>query len=234
VKVTGGWQRSWMAMDLYLITMDPRYTWFMEDYKPGRWQPGEGVYDMGWTRDWIAYLQGRYQEFPEKMLDRSMARTRSRIEKIKTDESKDWERKAELRHKNPITTSALTMLTTGAREPSWRGSPWVSRLRYFDPEKNRAGLPVDVGALVDTMDAKNVWVTLVNLSEKESRTVVIQGGAYAEHSLLAVQAAGKKERELDEDAFAVVLRPGCGQRFRIEMDRFTRPPSFELPWRRKK
>lgn len=234
VKVTGGWQRSWMAMDLYLITMDPRYTWYMEDWQPGRWQPGEGVYDMGWTRDWIAYLQGRYQEFPEKMLDRSVARTRSRIEKIKADESKDWERKAELRHSNPITTSALTMLTTGAREPSWRGSPWVSRLRYFDPEKNRAGLPADVGALVDKMDEKSVWVTLVNLSEKEPRTVVIQGGAYAEHSLVAVQVAGKKERKLDKDALAIVLRPGCGRRLRIEMDRFTRPPSFDFPWRREK
>lgn len=230
VKVNGGWQRAWMAMDLYLITMRPEYTWYMKDWKPGRWQPGEGTYGMGWTRDWIAYLSGRYPEFPENMLDWALQRTRRRIAKIENDESKDWERKAELRHNNPVTTCALSMLTLGAREPSWRGSPVIGRLRYFDPERGCAGLPPNVGALVDKMDDNNVWVTLVNLSEDATRTVVVQAGAYAEHSLGTVQTDDGEPRELNDQAFAVVLRPGCGQRFRIEMDRFAQRPSFAFPW----
>lgn len=226
----GGWQTPWMAMDLYLITMDPKYDWFMDDWKPGRWQPGEGIYGMGWTQDWVAYLQDKYPEFPEKMLDRGLARTRKRIAKIRKDDSEDWERKAELRDKNPVTTSALTMLTTGAREPSWRGSPLVSRLRHFDPERGCAGLPPDVAVLVEKMDRRNVWVTFVNMSDETTRTVVVQGGAYGEHRIVEVARSGKRGEKVGGRAFALVLKPGCGERVRIQMDRFVNRPTFDWPW----
>ena len=54
---------------------------------------------------------------------------------------------------NPATTDALVNLTMGGYFS--RGRIWTlhSRFRYFDPAKQRAGLPQDVGALVEKLSA---------------------------------------------------------------------------------
>ncbi|MFW6133794.1 MAG: hypothetical protein ACOC8F_07840 [Planctomycetota bacterium] len=224
-------QVYWMAMDLYLMTMDSRYAWFMDGWEPGRWQAGEGMYGMGYTRDWIAWLRGQYPEFPTRMLQSDLDRIEHRLERIGTDDSEDWKRPASmLRKLTPVSTSALTMLTTGGREPSWRGSRLICRLRYFDADNGRPGLPPDVAALVDEMNGRSTHVMLVNLSAEEPRTVVVQGGAHAEHTIVAVRPQERGAAKVGEPAFAVTLEPGCGTRLRIEMERFANRPTLALPW----
>ena len=69
----------------------------------------------------------------------------------------------------PVATNALTNLTLGGYFA--RGRIWVlhSRFRYFDPERRRAGLPPDVGALVEKLGADSA--TIVNTNPLEPRTV---------------------------------------------------------------
>ena len=71
------------------------------------------------------------------------------------------------------------------------GYPLHCRLRYFDPELQRSGLPDDVSALVTAMDADSVTVELVNVNQVEPRTVVVHGGAYAEHQITQISANGQ-------------------------------------------
>jgi hypothetical protein len=81
---------------------------------------------------------------------------------------------------NPVVTTALTQLTQGGLQPGRDGGLQNARLRYFDPDRKRAGLPEDVAALITEMtDAKTV-VTLVNVSPSAARTLVVQGGAFAD------------------------------------------------------
>ena len=49
---------------------------------------------------------------------------------------------------NPATVPTLVNLMLGGLYPGHVGSPLHCRVRYFDPEKHRAGLPDDVAALV--------------------------------------------------------------------------------------
>ena len=226
-------QKQWLGEDIYLLDMKGHADWFEQHYGPGKGR-GYGYYEMGHTLDWIAYLWGRNPDFPEKILDSAISGIRSQQKRISEDKSKDWEREANICGFNPVRTAALTMLTTGAREPSWRGSPLVARLRYFDPERGRPGLPPDVAALVDAMNDTSVSFTLVNLSKTDARTVVVQGGAYAEHHIIQVQLAGGRESKVDGPAFAVALPPGSGQRLTVEMKPFAATPTFDYPWRRNK
>ena len=46
-------------------------------------------------------------------------------------------------------------------------------------------------ALIDEMTADRVSVTLVNIDQLEPRTVVVQGGAYAEHQFTSVKVGDK-------------------------------------------
>ena len=80
---------------------------------------------------------------------------------------------------NPTLTDQLTQLTMGALPTGRRCHTMHCRLRYFDPDRRRAGLPLDVGALVERISDESVTVSLVNLSPVNERTVVIQGGGYA-------------------------------------------------------
>jgi hypothetical protein len=144
-----------------------------------------------------------------------------------------------------LVTAALLGLTgglhaAGARNVSVRvDSPlppprWArldARLRYFDPERRRAGVPPDVAALVSEMTDTKAVVTLVNLSKSQPRTVVVQGGAYGEHQLESVTAGGKTTR-VQAPLLTVRLGPGCGQRLVLRMRRYANRPTALHPWHR--
>src|SRR5207247_564633 len=80
----------------------------------------------------------------------------------------------------------LVQLMWGGLPPGVDGGLVNARLRYFDPERKRAGVPEDVAALVSQLTDSQTVVTLVNLNKTEPRTLVMQGGAYGEHQFESV------------------------------------------------
>jgi hypothetical protein len=133
---------------------------------------------------------------------------------------------------NPAQTDALTNLTMGAYFP--RGRIWTlhARFRYFDPEKRRAGLPEDVGALVEKLEADAATLVLVNTNPVQSRAVVVQAGAYGEHEFTTVTPEGKTEVKNGSPLLTVLLEPGAGARLRFGMRRYVNAPTFAFPWDR--
>ncbi len=140
---------------------------------------------------------------------------------------------------NPASVTALTQLMEGGlyiQHPGWaRSSPGQGgtllfcRLRYFDPENRRAGIPPDVAALIDSMSADTVTVTLVNVNPTDARLVNLQGGAYGEHQMISV-SDGKRTSPINDRAFEVRLAPGAGARLTITMKRFANQPTTSFPW----
>lgn len=54
---------------------------------------------------------------------------------------------AYLQVRNPVTVEGLVQLTMGAPLFMYNGGLLMARLRYFDPQRGRPGLPPDVAAL---------------------------------------------------------------------------------------
>src|SRR5688572_19587202 len=159
---------------------------------------------------WLEYLHGRNPGYPEKAMAEDLATIARRVEGIRKDQSKPDKRLADnMLDLNPVKTTALIQLTQGGMEPDRRGNLVNSRLRYFDPARRRAGLPEDVAALVSEMTDTKTVVTLVNLSTSAPRTLVVQGGAYAEHQIDSVEANGKTV-QVGKPHFSVTLAPGAG------------------------
>ncbi|HLH72421.1 MAG TPA: hypothetical protein VKX96_03985, partial [Chloroflexota bacterium] len=132
-------------------------------------------------------------------------------------------------HINPATTETLTQLMLGGLPTGRVGYPLHCRLRYFDPTRRRAGIPEDVAALVEKLTADEVVVTLVNTSVLQSRTVIVQGGAYAEHEIIDV-TLGEVTSPVGHSHFQVQLGPGAGSQLRIRTMCYANQPTLAFPW----
>jgi hypothetical protein len=113
--------------------------------------------------------------------------------------------------------------------PSQGGTLLFARLRHFDPERRRAGLPPDVAVLVDSWSDDGLTATVINISPSQSRSLIIQGGAYGEHQIVSV-TDGKTTQMVNARAFPVRLAPGAGTKLTIKMKRFANDPTLAFPW----
>ena len=69
-----------------------------------------------------------------------------------------------------------------------------ARVRYYDASGRRPGLPASVAALVSGIDPLATVVDLVNLHPEHNRTVTVQAGAFAEHTIEALRYTACPDR----------------------------------------
>ena len=169
--------------------------------------------------EWIEFLRGRNPRYPEQALERDLQRMQERLAAVRKDTTLPEKRLADnmLDH-NPAAAESLVQLMWGGLMPGRSGGLLNARLRYFDPERKRAGIPPDVAALVSELSDTRTTVTLVNLSASQPRTVIIQGGGYGEHQLVSVTHGGKT-MEVGSPLMTVRLGPGAGQTLVVTMRR---------------
>lgn len=198
--------------------------------------------ELAGDHPWIAFLEGRNPNYPVEAQRLALNRVRERITAMHADTTTPETRLADNAIEiNPAAVTALIQLTQGGlhiARPPWSstsphqgGAPLHCRLRYFDRERGRAGLPPDVAALVDELGADRAAVTLVNLNPVSSRAVTVQGGAYAEHQIESVTLDGRRT-DVGNSAFDLELRPGCGTRLQLTMRRYANQPTLAFPWMR--
>ena len=178
---------------------------------------------------WINFLEGTNPDYPVESLRRELGTIRSKIENLRKDPTTPDTRLADWSLKyNPANVSELLRLMLGG---NLTGRIWTlhTRVRYFDPEKRRAGLPSDVASLVTKMTEGTTHVSLVNINQIEPRKVVVQTGAYGEHECLWVKV-GDKKYPVNRRHFTVHLEPGSGAELVISVDRYSNQPSLSFPW----
>ena len=181
--------------------------------------------------EWVDFLEGKDPEFPERALQGEFEILRDQVERGRADSSIPDMRSADwVDDFNPATVKVLLKLMLGGIRPIF-GGPLHCRLRYFDLEERRPGVPQDVAALIEKLADTQTTVTLVNISPTAARTVVVQGGAYGEHHCTSVVVSGKTF-EVNQPYFTVRLAPGAGARLVINMRRYANQPTLLRPWDR--
>jgi hypothetical protein len=213
------------------------------EYRPEKFAPGatdlyywtldRSLLDLaGGPTPWIRYLDGQDESYPEAALEADLETLRRKVEMMREDtRSPDCSMSDDMNDMNPATIGALTRLMLGGLPTGRDVHVLHARLRYFDPARRRAGLPEQVAALVERMTADEVTVRLVNLDPVDARTVIVQGGAYAEHQITSIRAEGTDQPvAVDHTHFAVKLAPGAGTRLTIGMQRYANQPTLAFPW----
>ncbi len=162
-------------------------------------------------RAWIRYLAGDCPGYPEAILQANYQEIRRRVQSIQEDQT-DMLKEANEHHwqqRNPVVPEALVQLTTGGPQSIYWGGLSRGRLRHFDAQQQRPGLPQYVAALVSRLDAESVDLKLVNLSVHAPRDLIVQAGTYGEHRFGRVEIAGEETPvEVNDKTFQVRLLPG--------------------------
>ena len=138
--------------------------------------------------------------------------------------------------RSTITTEALIHLTMGGPMPIYNGGLLKVSIRHFDADRKRPGLPPDVSALVRGISEQGIELTLANLHPIESRTVIVQAGAFGEHRFSTASYTddhgNTTTTELNDEHVEFELGPGTVFEVTLGMERFCRQPSYQLPWDR--
>ncbi len=169
-------------------------------FHPGKYEPGAlEIYYLSMkpadrarapANPWYDFLDGKNPSFPVTALRRDIARIRKQMEIVRADTTSPDMRLADsaLDSEPASTTSLIELMEGGIRmaRPTWApgtpaigGAPLHARLRYFDAERRRPGIPRDVAALIEGMTADSLTVTFVNVSPSDYRSMIVQGGAMA-------------------------------------------------------
>ena len=150
---------------------------------------------------------------------------------------------------NPVQLKGLTHLITGAPEAQYNGGVQLGRVRFFDAERARPGLPLDMAALVDDLQDERAGIQLVNLNPTEGRTLIMQAGTYGEHSFTsakyneesyprdniptlwprAERTQSPKSVSIDGRYLRVELPPSTMIRIDAGMRRFVNDPTYSFP-----
>ena len=134
--------------------------------------------DAGHEQPWLCYLAGENPDYPEKILQASLAQVYRRLDQIRADQTDPTQN--DIHHwqeLNPVTTEALIQLTLGAPQMIYNGGVLIAPVRYFDGERKRPGLPRDVASLVEKVEKERIVLNMVNLSAFEARHVIVGAGS---------------------------------------------------------
>jgi hypothetical protein len=210
------------------------------DFRPGPFEWG-ALESWYWTLDddfiraypksgWLAFLAGESPDHPEQALAKDLDSVRRYVEVMRADTTSADTRLSDESHGyNPVIIENLNRLMLGGLPTGRVGYPLHCWLRYFDPERRRAGVPEGVGALVESISEDGVTVSLANTDALVPKTVVVQGGAYAEHQIISA-SIGDDVTPVDHSHFAVRLAPAAVTRLSLKMKRYVNQPTFAFPW----
>jgi hypothetical protein len=148
-----------------------------------------GKEEAGHEEPWFAFLAGDNPGYPERILAAAQAQVRHRLTRMERYRDRDvaeadihvWQQS------NPVVTEALVQLTWGGPQVGYNGGLQQARVRYYDAQARRPGLPPAVAALVSSIDPQATTLDLVNLDPLAGRAVIVQAGAFAEDTIRAVR-----------------------------------------------
>ena len=190
------------------------------------------------TAAWYSFIQGRMNDYPERILKNNIEAVEFQIKRFRSEEwdpyTMDHYREAMSIHDwqilQPAILEALVHLTLGGPMPVYHGGHLHVAVRYFDIAGARPGLPSDVSALVENITADSIELTLVNTSLVGTRSTIVQAGAFGEHKILEVSVNGESPNRVSGPHIQVDLAPQASAAIVMQIKRFANQPSYEWPF----
>ena len=139
-------------------------------------------------------------DYPERILAAAQAQVRHRLARMERYRGRDvpeadihlWQQS------NPVVTEALVQLTWGGPQVVYNGGLQQARVRYYDADARRPGLPaVGRGPGLQHRPGGHRRRPGQPRPRSRPRSVIVQAGAFAEHTIRAVRAHRLRRPVLD-------------------------------------
>jgi hypothetical protein len=229
----------WYALYCWVISMEDQDLERIErirveeDWSKPKMQTGKGF--LGNHGSWFQFIRGLNPQYPEQILRINYELICKQIETMRSDQGDpaSWN----IHHwqqRTPMILEGLIQTMLGAPMHIYHGGLLHARVRYYDGNAKRPGLPEGVAVLVKHLDASSVTIELYNL-ETEEKHVVIQAGTFGEHmfheaSLLGADGEVQETVQVEDKWAHVRMSPGSGGTIRLTMSRYVNKPSYNTPW----
>lgn len=205
-----------------------------EDWDTAKTYTSKGFF--GNHGPWFNYIRGRNPDYPVKILRKNLEFIREQTEAFRANQGDPatWD-VHHWQQRTPMILEGLLQLTLGAPIHIYHGGLLYARVRYFDEENARPGLPDNVAALVEQLAEDSVTLQMVNVSPLHERRVIIQAGTFGEHQFEEVITLDEEGRALQRTSVndkwvSLNLDPGAVTKLKLRMKRYVNQPTYETPW----
>ncbi|RXZ83729.1 hypothetical protein EBB07_04925 [Paenibacillaceae bacterium] len=197
---------------------------------------------IGNTIPWFLFMQGKFEGYPEQILEANMTLIDLQIAKMRSTAGDplnwNWDDVNSIhqwQEYSPVYFEGLLQLTLGAPMHISHGGLQHASVRYYDGAKQRPGLPEGVAALIDKLEDNALELTLINTDLFASKEVIVQAGSFGEHQFTEAVISNYAGDILETLPIAgkwlrVAMQPGSGLKLRLGMDRYVHQPSYATPW----
>ena len=201
---------------------------------------------IGNMHPWFQYIRGLNPDYPQRILDANFRLIEQQLERMRSEAGNpqnwtdqynedDFSSIHVWQEMCPVYMESLVQLTLGGPMHISHGGLQHARVRYYDAEGKRPGLPQSVAVLVKKLTKQSVSLELVNVDLFAKRTLIIQAGTFGEHRFNEVHVFNE-EGKTTETAMVnhkwleVELPAGTGATLQLNMDRYVNLPSYDMPW----
>ena len=208
------------------------------------------------TLPWFQFIQGELPDYPEEILKANLVLIRTQLRKMrsKTGDPRGWDTHnpatadevvgIDLRvdgyqihawqEFSPVYFEGLAQMVMGGPMHISHGGLQHGKVRFFDGELRRPGLPRDVGAIVDSLSATTIGIKIANTNITERRSLIIQAGAFGEHKFVSVDVTSesgvRQIHEIGSKWLAIELGVQAGVTLTFTVERYVNAPSYETPF----
>ena len=208
------------------------------------------------TLPWFQFIQGELPNYPVEILKANIELIDTQLRKMRsqTGDPRGWDTYdpatadevvgLDLRidgyqihawqEFSPIYFEGLAQMTMGAPMHISHGGLQHGKVRFFDGDQQRPGLPSDVGAIVDSLSATSIGMKISNTSTTTSRSLVIQAGAFGEHKFTSVEikldSGASQKHQIESKWFQIDLGAQAGATLIFTVKRYVNSPSYETPF----
>ncbi|QGQ99101.1 hypothetical protein EHS13_31595 [Paenibacillus psychroresistens] len=201
---------------------------------------------IGNTQPWYQYIRGLNPDYPQQILAANYQLIASQLVKMRSADGDphNWSQKYNegdyssihaWQEMCPLYFEGLAQLTLGAPMHISHGGLQHGRVRYYDVEAKRPGLPAGISALVEKLTADSVTLHLVNTSLFDDRLLIVQAGMFGEHRFLQVELINQQGNITDTVTvngrwLQVSIPAGTGITLHASMERYVHSPTYDMPW----
>jgi hypothetical protein len=199
------------------------------------------------TIPWFEFIRGNDPSYPETILRANYTLVSRQLEKMRSPQGNpeawisdgyslgDLSSIHKWQEMCPVYPEGLLQLTMGAPMHISHGGLQHARVRYYDGEAQRPGLPPQVSALVEKLTDNSVTLNLINLDLFAEKEVIIQAGGFGEHefdtaAIVNLNGETIQTVQVDHKWLHIQLAEGAGVKLHITMRRYTNQPTYETPW----